>query len=128
MPGPAGPRPTGCCLAVVLGLGLLSKYAIAFLYVPAALLLVTTRQGRVRLRTPWPYLSFALSLLFFLPVVVWNSHHGWVMFRHDLGHTRLAQGWGISSEALLAFVGGQLGVITPIVAVLILYLLITVPA
>jgi 4-amino-4-deoxy-L-arabinose transferase-like glycosyltransferase len=111
-------------LAVSLGLGLLSKYAIAFLYIPAALLLVTTRQGRLRLRTPWPYLSLVLSLLFFLPVIVWNSRHGWVMFRHDLGHTKLAQGWGLSLRDFLEFAGGQLGVITPIVAVLILYLLI----
>ncbi len=111
-------------LAVALGLGLLSKYAIAFLYIPTALLLATTRQGRLRLRTPWPYLSLVLSLLFFLPVIVWNSRHGWVMFRHDLGHTKLAQGWGISLRDFFAFAGGQLGVITPIVAVLILYLLI----
>jgi 4-amino-4-deoxy-L-arabinose transferase-like glycosyltransferase len=111
-------------LAVALGLGLLSKYAIAFMYIPAALLLATTRQGRLRLRTPWPYLSLVLSLLFFLPVIVWNSRHGWVMFRHDLGHTKLAQGWGLSPGTFLEFAGGQLGVITPIVAVLILYLLI----
>lgn len=111
-------------LAVALGLGLLGKYAVAFLYVPAALLLLTTHQGRLRLRTPWPYLSFALSLLFFLPVIVWNSQHDWVMFRHDLGHTELAQGWGISPKGLLEFTGGQLGVITPILAILIVYLLI----
>ncbi len=111
-------------LVVALGLGLLSKYAIAFLYIPAALLLVTTRQGRLRLRTPWPYLSLVLSLLFFLPVIVWNSRHGWVMFRHDLGHTKLAQGWGLSPQTFFAFVGGQLGAITPILAVLIVYLLI----
>jgi undecaprenyl-diphosphatase len=111
-------------LAVSLGLGLLSKYAIAFLYIPASLLLLTTRQGRLRLRTPWPYLSLVLSLLFFLPVLVWNSRHGWVMFRHDLGHTKLAEGWGISAWTFLSFVGGQLGVITPVLAVLMLYLLI----
>ncbi len=111
-------------LAVALGLGLLSKYAIALLYIPAALLLATTRQGRLRLRTPWPYVSLALSLLFFLPVILWNSQHGWVTFRHDLGHTKLAQGWGLSPKDFFAFAGGQLGVITPIVAVLILYLLI----
>jgi undecaprenyl-diphosphatase len=111
-------------LAVSLGLGLLSKYAIAFLYVPAGLLLLMTRQGRLRLRTPWPYLSFAASLLFFLPVIVWNSHHDWVMFRHDLGHTALAQGWGLSPRNFFEFMGGQLGIVTPILAVLILYLLV----
>lgn len=111
-------------LACSLGLGLLSKYAIAFLFVPAWLLLLATRQGRLRLRTPWPYLSFALSLVFFLPVVIWNSRHDWVLFRHDLGHTGLAKGWGLSLRNFMDFVAGQLGVITPVVCILMVYLLI----
>lgn len=111
-------------LACSLGLGLLSKYAIAFLYLPACLLLVTTRQGRLRLRTPGPYLGFALSFVFFTPVIIWNSRHDWVMFRHDLGHTKAGEGLVFSPGSLLDFVGGQLGAVTPILCVLMLYLLI----
>lgn len=111
-------------LGCSLGLGLLFKYAIAFLYLPAALLLLTTAQGRQRLRTPWPYLALGLSLLFFLPVVVWNSQHNWVMFRHDLGHTNVREGLVFSLGSLLEFIGGQLGAVTPILCVLMLVLLI----
>ena len=111
-------------LAISLGLGLLSKYAVIFLYIPAILLLVTTPQGRQRLRTVWPYLSIALSLAFFAPVLLWNSQHGWVMFRHDLGHVRVARGWTLSPWTTLDFLGGQLGVVTPILAVLMVYLLV----
>jgi len=111
-------------LAVSLGLGLLSKYAIIFLYIPAVLLLVTTRQGRQRLRTVWPYLSMVLSFAFFAPVILWNSQHSWVMFRHDLGHVRVARGWTFSPWTALDFLGGQLAVVTPILAVLMVYLLI----
>jgi 4-amino-4-deoxy-L-arabinose transferase-like glycosyltransferase len=120
----AGRKADWLLLACSLGLGLLCKYAIIFLYIPAALLLLATRPGRLRLRTPWPYLSFALSFVFFLPVVVWNRRHDWVMFRHDLGHTSLARGWGLSAGDLLNFVGGQLGIVTPILCVLMLYLLL----
>jgi len=111
-------------LAVSLGLGLLSKYAIIFLYIPAILLLVTTAQGRQRLRTVWPYLCLVLSFAFFAPVLFWNSQHGWVMFRHDLGHVRVARGWTFSPLTALDFLGGQLAVVTPILAVLMIYLLI----
>jgi undecaprenyl-diphosphatase len=111
-------------LAVSLGLGLLSKYAVIFLYIPAILLLLTTAQGRQRLRTAWPYLSIVLSLAFFAPVLLWNSQHGWVMFRHDLGHVRVARGWMFSPWTALDFLGGQLAVVTPILAVLMVYLLI----
>ena len=107
-----------------LGLGLLFKYAIVFLYLPAWLLLLATRQGRQRLRTPWPYLGFALSVIFFVPVIVWNSRHNWVMFRHDLGHVKTSEGLGLSLGSLLDFAGGQLGAVTPILCVLMLYLLI----
>ncbi len=119
-----GARIDWLLLTLCLGLGLLSKYAIIFLYIPALLLLLVTERGRDRLRTPWPYLSLVLSFAFFLPVIFWNSRHGWVMFRHDLGHTSLAQGWAISVPAFLNFVGGQLGAITPIVCILMLVLLI----
>lgn len=111
-------------LGCSLGLGMLCKYAIGFLYVPIVLLLVTTAQGRRRLRTAWPYLGIALSLVFFVPVVVWNSRHDWVMFRHDLGHTTSGEGLAFSPMSLLEFVGSQLGMVTPILCVLILYLLI----
>jgi undecaprenyl-diphosphatase len=55
-------------------------------------------------------------------VVVWNSRNDWVMFRHDLGHADAGEGLALSLSDLIGFVGGQLGVMTPIVAVLILYL------
>lgn len=111
-------------LVVALGMGLISKQAILLLYIPAFMLLFATPQGRRRLTTPWPYLSFALSLVFFLPVITWNSMHGWVMFRHDLGHTHLSDGLRISGWTVLNFIVGQLGIATPLLAIMILYLLI----
>jgi len=111
-------------LGVAIGLGLLSKYAICFIYIPGLLLLLSTGEGRCRLRTVWPYLCLCLSLLFFAPVVVWNSRHGWVMFRHDMGHVRTAGGFVPSGTSLLGFVGGQAAAITPVLLVLMIYLVI----
>ena len=111
-------------LTLSLGLGMLSKYAIIFFYIPAALVLILTETGRKRLRTPWPYVTLICSLAFFMPVIFWNSRHSWVMFRHDLGHTHAKDGMVFSVGDMVGFIGGQLGIITPILAVTILYLLI----
>lgn len=111
-------------LIISLGLGMLSKYAIIFFYIPASLVLVLTETGHARLRTPWPYISLICSLAFFLPVIFWNSRHHWVMFRHDFGHTHAKDGMVFSFGDMVGFVGGQLGIITPVLAIVILYLLI----
>ena len=110
-------------LTCSIGLALLCKYAIIFFFVPAIIYLIFSSQGRKSLKTIWPYLSFPASLLFFLPVIYWNSHNNWVTFRHDLGHTHVAEGFIFKPLSLLEFVGGQLLIITPVTAVLILVLL-----
>jgi undecaprenyl-diphosphatase len=111
-------------LGVFIGLGLLCKYAISLIYIPALLLLITTTEGKERLRTVWPYLGCGLSLVFFLPVLIWNSRHDWVMFRHDLGHIGPPGGSAISVFSLLEFCGGQLAAITPVLCVMMIYLVI----
>jgi hypothetical protein len=115
---------TWLLLSVSLGLGLLSKYAIIFFYPPAFVLLGLFKENRKHLHTPWPYIAFLSSLLFFLPVIIWNMKHNWVMFRHDIGHTKLTQGFTISFDSFANFVGSQVGVITPILLVLIVYAVI----
>ena len=107
-----------------LGLCMLCKYAILFFYPCAILFLLFTQQGRRRLRTIWPYIAFLGSFLFFAPVIYWNSRHNWVMFRHDLGHTHAKDGFVFSPEDFFGFLGGQLGVVTPILCILILILVI----
>jgi hypothetical protein len=63
-------------IGVVFGLGLLAKYAIAFLGVGlAAGILLSAR--RDLLRAPWPWAAAGASLLIFLPNVIWQWSHGW---------------------------------------------------
>ena len=110
--------------AVSLGLGLLNKYAIAFFYIPVLVMVGLFPQNRRHLAKPWFYIAFLLSLLFFMPVVVWNSRHDWVTFRHDLGHANATDGFAISFGTLANFLSSQAGVITPLVLVFILYAVI----
>ncbi len=111
-------------VSVMMGLGLLSKYAIIY-FVPACfLLLAVVRDYRHHLRRPWVYLSTLCGLLFFAPVILWNRANDWVTFRHDLGHTNIEEGAVFSIGSLLEFIGSQLGVVTPLLLVFMIIALI----
>jgi 4-amino-4-deoxy-L-arabinose transferase-like glycosyltransferase len=63
------------------GLALLSKYHAVFLLAGAGLFLVTSARHRHWIRRPEPYLAVALAGLLFLPVILWNTNHGWASLR-----------------------------------------------
>jgi 4-amino-4-deoxy-L-arabinose transferase-like glycosyltransferase len=62
---------------VVAGVGLETKYTIAFLLGALLVALAATRDGRRRLLTPWPWLGLGLAVLLVIPNVVWEAQHGW---------------------------------------------------
>jgi len=65
---------------ICIGLGLISKYTIGVLPISALLFVILDRESRGWLKKPQPYLSMAIAFLLFLPVIFWNSEHGWASF------------------------------------------------
>jgi undecaprenyl-diphosphatase len=104
-------------LGVSLGLGLLTKYTMAFFYLCAFLFLMLSSQKRVLLKTAPPSLALLISMIIFSPVIIWNAGHDWVTFRHTAGQAHLADGLRISLTSLAEFIGSQLGVLTPVIFV-----------
>ncbi len=98
------------------GLGLLSKYTM--LLFPASLFgfLLFSREQRAKLLTRQPWLGLLSGLLLFTPVVIWNSRHNWVTFRHVLFQGGMS---GEQSEFTLRylweFLSSQAGLISPLV-------------
>jgi dolichol-phosphate mannosyltransferase len=110
-------------LGATLGLGMLSKYTMVLL--PAALLaaFLTTPEGRRSFTTPGPWLTMATALVVLTPHLVWQWHHGggpvFYQLRHGLGaaagsHKRIT---GLST--FFEFLGGQAGVVTPLLFALL---------
>ena len=102
---------------VALGLALCAKYTAVL--IPFGLLVAfgVRRPLRVRLAEPGPYLAVLVALLVFSPVILWNARHDWISFafqiQHGLGRVR---GSAINRE--LELIGGQMGLITPILFVM----------
>ena len=87
------------------GGGLLSKYHAVFLPLGTLLYMTLEPTARAWLRRPGPYLSLAIGLLVFAPVLAWNADHGWISFVFQGG--RALGTLGFRPETLLAAVLGQ---------------------
>lgn len=102
---------------VATGIGLLSKYTAAFLGVSGLLLLLCDPQLRRQLLRPGPWVAVVVAALVFLPVVVWNVGNDFESFRFQT-EERYAKG-ALGLKWVSEFVGGQVLVAHPVVAVLI---------
>ena len=101
-------------LGLSIGLGLLTKYTMAFFYPCAFLFLCFSKELRRLLRTKGPYIAVIVSILVFSPVIIWNANHDWVTLRHTAGQVHIAEGIRVSLKSFVEFLGSQMGVITPL--------------
>lgn len=105
---------------VALGFAFVSKFTAVLL--PASLVVACLIYAplRARFAEPGPWVASAVALLIFSPVVLWNAGMDWIAFRFQLNHGfgGMAPGTPIARE--LEMIGGQLGLATPILGVLLL--------
>ena len=101
-------------LGVSNGLGMLAKYSMAFFYICCAIYLIMEKEKRGLLKDLKTYLPLIISLILFLPVLVWNIKNDFVTFRHTGGHLGIYEGLKLRPLSFLEFIGSQFGVITPL--------------
>jgi len=106
-----------CAAGVMLGVAFCSKFTSVLIPAGVLVALLSRRDLRMRLAEPGPYLATLLALAVLAPTLVWNSHNGWISFVFQLHHGfTQARGSIVSREAGL--VAGQLGIVSPIIAVM----------
>jgi 4-amino-4-deoxy-L-arabinose transferase-like glycosyltransferase len=104
-------------IGLACGAALLSKYTAALFMGAMFLWLLTSRQGRARLLTPWPWAAAVLAALVFAPDIWWNATHHWASFLKQGGReTRLNAGW--AAENLAELLVTQFALATPVIFVL----------
>ena len=116
-----------CATGLALGAALLSKYTAVLLPAGVALGFALDPRLRRRLFTPGPWIGVGLGLAAFSPVIMWNARLGWPSFAFQLDHGLggggsdaglIREGLGALNR-LFEYLGGQLGLVSPILFVLI---------
>jgi 4-amino-4-deoxy-L-arabinose transferase-like glycosyltransferase len=98
---------------VALGVAFASKYTSILLPITITAAVLIRPSLRARLREPGPYVACVLATLVFLPVLQWNAAHDWLSFRFQLQHG-LGAPRGSAIKRELELIGGQLGLVSPI--------------
>ncbi len=88
-----GARRDWLWVGVWMGLGFLSKYTNLFQWLCWIILFVLHPPARKHLRTPGPYLAFAINALFTIPVLIWNAQHNWITIEHVSNDGAIGNGW-----------------------------------
>ncbi len=110
---------------IVVGVGFLTKYTMLLFYFCVLIFLIFSKEDRLWLKRVHPYLAFMCTLLVCSPVIVWNAFHGWVTLLHTAySHIRINEGLKFSLKSLFEFIASQIGIITPFLSSLIIYILI----
>jgi len=105
---------------LALGLAFASKYTSILLPLTITAAVLVRPSLRARLREPGPYVACVLATLVFLPVLQWNATHDWISFRFQIQHG-LGAPKGSALKRELDLIGGQLGLVSPIVFALMAY-------
>jgi hypothetical protein len=103
-------------VGLTAGLGLLSKYSNLFVGASILLWLVMLPRNRVWFRSWQLWIGGALACLLALPVVLWNVEHDWASFAKQFG--RVGRGQHLTLAYLGELIGGSLGLMSPLIAVL----------
>lgn len=102
---------------IAAGLALDAKYTGLLLVAAAGVWLLSFPVGRRTLRRKLPWAGLIIAFFLFLPVIVWNARHHWASFFKQGGrvvHFQAAD----STHAFLTLIAGQIGLATPVIAVL----------
>lgn len=106
-------------IAAGVGLGgaFVSKYTAVLLPAGLVLACVVHPALRARFREAGPWWAALVAVLLFAPVLAWNASHDWISFRFQINHGlgAVARGSVLSRE--LELVGGQMGLVSPILFV-----------
>lgn len=96
------------------GLGLISKYSVLFLGVGIIAWLVWVPSMRRAFATWQLWAGGLIAVVICLPVIWWNAGHEWASFIKQFGRA-VPHGW--TTRYIFEFIGAELGLLNPFVAV-----------
>lgn len=99
-------------VGILLGLGMLSKYTMGFLYIGGFIFLLINKNYRKLLLTSGPYIAILVSMILFSPVVIWNVKHDFISFLFQTGRIGVRE---FNFNYFFQSIGGQIGYLLPFI-------------
>jgi hypothetical protein len=103
------------------GLGFLCKYNALYLIICWALFFALWKPARIHLRKPGPYLALLMIALCTIPVIIWNSQHGWITAHHVADNAALRKEWKPTTRFFTEFTGIEFAMLNPVVFVAMIW-------
>lgn len=107
-----------------MGFGFLSKYTGLVQLLSWALFFALWRPARKQLLRPGPYVALGIHAICALPVLIWNSQHGWITVRHVAETGGAGRPWHPTLKYFLDFVGSEFGLLNPVFCVAMVWAMI----
>ena len=105
---------------VFLGFAFLSKYTAALIPPAALLYLLISKRNRHYLKTFYPYMTIAIAIAVFSPVIYWNFTHNFISFKFQLSH-----GFSHPKPGFPLLAAGWLGQVLVLTPFIYIFLIIT---
>ena len=110
-------------LGICLGLSMLSKYTAIFIPISLLIFLLLSQEHRKWFVKKEAYVAVILSVLIFSPVLIWNFQNEWASFAFQTSR-RAGELGGISLRDFFAYLGSQIGVVSPLIYGVMIYAII----
>jgi 4-amino-4-deoxy-L-arabinose transferase-like glycosyltransferase len=117
--------PRAALLGALIGLGLLSKYAMAYFPLCAGLAAFFVPGLRRLVLSGFGLVALLVAILVFSPNILWNAHHSFATVAHTASNANLGQEL-VHPASLGEFLLSQLGVFGPILFVSLIVTAVTI--
>ena len=101
------------------GAAMASKYTAVLIPGGVFIALALRSTLRSRLAEPGPYVACVTAAIVLVPMLVWNANHDWMSLSFQLRHGFVGRARGTPLTRELDLIGGQAGLVSPILFVLI---------
>jgi hypothetical protein len=109
---------------LALGLGFLCKYTAMLQLICWIIFFALQPSARIQLKKTGPWLGLLVFGLCTLPVVIWNSQHGWITVNHVAGDAGMHSAWRPTLNYFLEFTGDEAGLLNPVFFIAALWAMI----
>ncbi len=101
-------------VGLAMGLGFLCKYTAMLQLVCWVIFFALHQSARIHLKKTGPWLALLVFGICTLPVLIWNSQHGWITVNHVTGDAGMHSAWQPTLNYFFEFTGAEFGLLNPI--------------